>query len=215
MRCLALTSILWMLVIIINRPLIVLHGSLLGGFLRGSINPQASTHSPHLLMFRDRHPQLQTPLSPFWHLLQWPLSCKRNAFWAPDKECLFLLSSGWRRMLLGLLGPDSTSASQPTSLAAPSSQGNVLSPSPLRVYRRKCKSHITNSYMANLTSFIGISQANKAYFHCLHHIVVLSILVICFCGPHLVLPSKTPVFLSHRISEDPVMYGIFPLGYFF
>lgn len=54
--------------------------------------------------------------------------------------------------------------SQPTSLAVPSSQENALSPSPLRVYRGKHKSHMRNTYVANLTWFIGISQASKHVF---------------------------------------------------
>ena len=66
-------------------------------------------------MSGDCHQQLQTPLLPPWHLLQWPLSSRINAFWALDSVCLFLPPwyLGWRRMLKKLFGPHSRTARQP------------------------------------------------------------------------------------------------------
>ena len=120
---------------------------------------------------------MKTPLPPSWHILQWPPSCRMNAFWALDSMCLFLppWHSGWRRMLKRLFRPSSTTARQP--LTIPSHQGNVLSdlsPGPLRIYRRKAKIYTRNTYLTDFAWFIRISQMNKTYFH--HAIVVVLLL---------------------------------------
>lgn len=157
----------WMLVIIINRPLMVSHGSLLERFLLEAYWGPTGSYS--LSLFGDHYPQLQTHLSPSWYLLQWPPSFRMKTFWAPDSVGLFLPAwhLGWRMLLWELFGPNSTIASQPLWLI-PKSQGNVmghLSPGLLRVYGRKGESHTRNTYVADFTWFIRkTSSNNKSIF---------------------------------------------------
>lgn len=64
--------------------------------------------------------------------------------------------------------------SQPTSLAYAQQSGEchgTPESRPLRVYSRKGKSHMGNTYVADFTWFIRIPHTRKAYCHHCQHIV--------------------------------------------
>lgn len=99
---------------------------------------------------------------------------------------------------------------QATSRATPNHHGNALSdlsPGPLRIYRRKVKTHTRNTYVADFTWFIRISQVKKTYFH---HIVQCCLLPKAISGHILWFFLHRPLHhLATGIRYDPVRYCIF------